>query len=161
MKQYLKLFGMEILYLLVSALVAGVAYAVQFIARKYVGSHSSFIFAGNEYRYNPIFYVMGMVLFIAGMILLYDKIWKKWTKGLAQKGIAPKLIWVAIAFVFTVLLLVELTMVAVVLLGFGDNMMPDILFLLTHFGWPMFYFVFMIGILIANRVSRGEADSNS
>ena len=67
----LKVIGAEALYLLTSAIVAGLAALIQMIGRTYDGDYSSFIWSGSNYRYNVFFYVIGLALFVGFIIAGY------------------------------------------------------------------------------------------
>ena len=69
MRSNLKIFGAEVLYLLASTIVAGLAALLQTVGRSYEGDYSSFIWSGSEYRYNPFFYMLGLALFVGFMII--------------------------------------------------------------------------------------------
>lgn len=69
MRSNLKMFGAEVLYLLASTIVAGLAALLQTVGRSYEGDYSSFIWSGSEYRYNPFFYMLGLALFVGFMII--------------------------------------------------------------------------------------------
>ncbi|MCR5109149.1 MAG: hypothetical protein K6B28_13425 [Lachnospiraceae bacterium] len=69
MRSNLKIFGAEVLYLLASTIVAGLAALLQTVGRSYEGDYSSFIWSGSEYRYNPFFYMLGLALFVVFMII--------------------------------------------------------------------------------------------
>lgn len=58
MRANLKMLGAEVLYLLVSVIIAGLATLLQIVGRTYEGDHSSFIWSGSDYRYNPLFYML-------------------------------------------------------------------------------------------------------
>ncbi|MBR1773520.1 MAG: hypothetical protein IJ749_06430 [Eubacterium sp.] len=73
----MKIFGAEVLYLLASTIVAGLAALLQTVGRSYEGDYSSFIWSGSEYRYNPFFYMLGLALFVGFMIAGYIFFLKK------------------------------------------------------------------------------------
>lgn len=148
MRVKLKLLGMEVLYSLIGTAIALIAYTMQQVGREHIGNHSSFIFAGEDYQYHPIAYLTGIVVFVGTLAFLYRFLLREKTDLLKEKGIALKLIWVVIALFFALAQLLGLAATAFMILGFGDNMTPDWLFLLTHFGWPIGYFGFMTGIMI-------------
>ena len=143
MKENLKVFGFETLYLLATLIVAAGSFLIQLIGRSYAGEHGSFIFYGSNYTYNIIFYYLGMLVYIAFMIAGYKFFLKKRITGLSGPGIAVKIVFPIIAFIFSVLMFVVLLIVALMVLEF-DNMKPYSMFQFTLFGWPIICMVYMI-----------------
>ena len=93
----LKIIGAEALYLLASAVVAGIAALIQMIGRTYEGDYSDFIFSGSNYRYNVFFYIIGFVLFIGFMIAGYVVFLRKKIRSLRQCGLALKILFPVVA----------------------------------------------------------------
>lgn len=148
MKENLKVFGFETLYLLATLIVAAGSFLIQLIGRSYSGEHGSFIFSGSNYTYNIIFYCLGMLVYIAFMIAGYRFFLKKRIAGLSGPEIAVKIVFPIIALVFSVLMFILLLVVALMVLEF-DNMKPISMFEFTLFGWPVICFVFMIFVEVA------------
>ena len=69
MKEDLKMIGSEALYLLATVIVAALAALLQTVGRTYEGKYSGFLFTGDEYSYNILFYILGIVLFVGFMVL--------------------------------------------------------------------------------------------
>ena len=144
MKDYFKLFGSEVLFLLASTVVAGLATLLQIVGRSHIGNYSGFIWSGNEYRYNAFFYILGMVLFVGFMILGYKFFLKERISDLSQAGIVPKIIFPLIALVFSILILAVIVFCLFLMMGLTDNMRPLWMVYITGFGWPVFSLIFMI-----------------
>lgn len=159
MKENLKVFGVEIIYLLTTIVVACISSLIQLIGRAYEGEYSSFIFSGSEYTYSYFFYFLGMGVYIGFMIVWYKYFLKKRIIGLSGPGIADKIVFLIIALVFSVLMLFALFISALYVLEF-DNMNPDYFLGFTLFGWPVFCFVFMVCIeIVAIKRSVKEVKS--
>ncbi len=144
MKDNLKIIGAEALYLLASAVVAGIAALVQLIGRTYEGDYSSFIFSGSNYRYNMFFYIIGLVLFIGFMIAGYGFFLQKRIGSLGQVVTGLKILFFAVAFLFAIVMLAAIVFCLFLVVGLNDNMRPEILFQVTGVGWPIFCLIFMI-----------------
>ena len=144
MKDNLKMFGAEVLYLLASVIVAGLATMLQTVGRAYDGDYSSFIWSGSEYRYNPFFYMLGLALFVGFMIAGYSLFLKKRISHLNQTGIIPKIVFLGVSVIFSLLMLAAIVFCLFLITGLTDNLRPDWMLYMTGFGWPIFCFVFMI-----------------
>ncbi len=156
-KTGLKVIGSEALYLLASAVVAGLASLIQMVGRTYEGDYSSFIWSGSNYRYNIFFYIIGLVLFAGFMIVGYKLFLQKRIQSLNKSGVVLKILFFVIALIFSLAVLAVLVMCYFMIIGLTDNMKPDIMAQITGIGWPIFHLVFMIVIGILNcRKSIGE-----
>ena len=159
MKNNLKTFGFEALYLLASVIVAGVSSIVQLMGREYESDYSSFIFSGHNYTYNYFFYIAGAVFFISFMISGYKTFLSKKMAGINWSGLAEILVFAIIALLFSVLMVAVILIFLIVISGY-DNMCPEELFILTLFGWPVFCFVFMVCVeIVAIKRSVKEVKS--
>lgn len=145
MKDNLKMFGAEALYLLASVIVAGLASLLQMVGRSYDGDYSDIIFSGSNYTYNVFFYIFGMVLFLGFMIAGYRFFLKKKITGLNQSGILPKILFAAIAVIFSLLMFAAIILLCFFFItGLNDNIYPIWMGYITGYGWPLFSLVFMI-----------------
>ena len=149
-KTSLKVIGSEALYLLASAVVAGLASLIQMVGRKYEGDYSSFIWSGSNYRYNILFYIIGLVLFVGFMVAGYKLFLQKKITNLSQSGVVLKVLFFAIALIFSIAVLAVIVLCYFLTTGLTDNMKPDIMAQITGIGWPVFHLVFMIVIGILN-----------
>lgn len=147
-KTGLKIIGAEALYLLTSSIVAGLAALVQMIGRTYDGDYSSFIWSGSIYRYNAFFYMLGLMVFVGFMIAGYMFFLKKRIVYLSQSGVALKILFFAVALVFSIVVLAVLVMCYFLITGLTDSMKPGLMFQITGYGWPIFTLVFMTVIEI-------------
>lgn len=148
MKDNLKVFGFEALYLLAMVIVACISSLMQLVGRKYVGEYSSFIFSGNNYDYNVFFYFLGLASFIGFMFIWYKFFLNKKISELSSVEIGVKIVFPLIALLFSALMLIAILVILIVVSGF-DNMLPESMFKFTLFGWPVICFVFMIFVEIA------------
>ncbi|MBO4415971.1 MAG: hypothetical protein J5824_08340 [Lachnospiraceae bacterium] len=149
-KKYLKLLGMECLYLITLVVVACLAGLVQFIGRKYIGDHSSFIFSGSDYSYNVFAYLAGILLFAGYIFLTYKKLVNKHEVKIAEFTWQLKLILILVMLLFCFAMFICIAMEFFVILGFGDNMKPEILLVVTAVGLPAATAVYMSVIVIRN-----------
>lgn len=144
MKDTVKIFSFEALYLLASVIVAGLASLLQIAGRSYEGDNSSIIFSGSNYQYNIFFYLLGMALFVGFMIAGYKFFLKERISGLSETGVLPKIVFPVIAVFFSVLMIAAIVFCLFLITGLTDNMRPEWMLNLTGFGWPIFCLVFMI-----------------
>ena len=159
MKENLKVFGFEALYLLATVIVAGLSSSIQLIGREYESDYSSFIFSGHNYSYNAFYYIFGIAIFIGFMIAVYIRFLKAKMAGVNWSGLAPKVLFPSIALLFSILMIIVILMFLLVISGY-DNMCPEELFILTLFGWPAFCFIFMVCIeIVAIKRSVKEVKS--
>lgn len=150
MKDNLKVIGAEAIYLLISIAVAGIAALIQIIGRTYEGDYSSFIFSGRNYRYNGLFYAIGLLLFLSFMIAGYWFFLQKRISGIGQAGAGLRVAFFIVAFIFALVTLAVLVLCYFLVTGLNDNMKPEVLFLITWFGWPVFSLVFMVVVEVRN-----------
>ncbi len=150
MSKYLKFFGMECLYLLSLIAAAIFSSLVQFIGRKHIRAISSFIFSGVEYRYNVLAYLAGTLLFGGYIFLTYKKFVKKQEEKIAEFQWWFKLLMILVTLLFCVAMFFCFVMEAFIILGFGDNMVPTILSMVTVIGWPVVTAVYIVAIIIRN-----------
>ncbi|MBO4687425.1 MAG: hypothetical protein J5636_02840 [Clostridiales bacterium] len=155
MRKELRVLGAEALYLLATAVVAGVSTLIQMIGRTYVGKHSSFIFSGNDYRYNKLFFVFGLVLFVGFMFAGYKFFLKKKIRPLRGSEAILKVLFAVVALLFSLLTFAAIVLSFFLIIGITDNMLPESMFQMTVFSWPVFTLVFMIIVEIIN--CKGES----
>lgn len=148
---FIKFVGQECLFLLKAVFIAAVANLVQFIGRKYEGDYSSFMFAGSNYHYNFLFYILGILLFFAFLTAAYGRFWKKRQEEIKNFK-SSKIVGIGvIALTFALGMLVALALCNLALLGLGDNIKPKFLFGLTVFGWPIVTFIYVMMIVIFSK----------
>ena len=158
MSKYFKYLGMECLYLLTLIVTALLAGLVQFIGRKYIGSHSGFLFSGSDYRYNVFAYLAGILLFAGYIFLSYKKFVKKHEEKIAEFTWQFKLILILVMLLFCVAMFFCLVMESFLILGLGDDMEPYNLLLVTGIGWPAATAVYISVIMIRNWKADGSRD---
>ena len=101
-----KLYALECLYLLICNIAACVAAMVQCIGKSYQGEHSSFIFRGSTYSYNPFAYILGLVLFIGALYAGYRLILRRTMDEFGMAGALYVVVWLVIAAVFAVVMVI-------------------------------------------------------
>lgn len=146
MKENLKILGSEALYLLATVIVAGLAALLQTLGRTYEGKYSGFLFTGDEYSYNILFYILGIVIFVGFMVLGYRFFLSKRLTELYRTGAAIKIFFFVVAVLFALLMLAAIVFCLFLLLGMNDNMRPVWMENITGFGWPIFSLAFMLYI---------------
>ena len=145
MKDNFKMLGAEALFLLASAIVAGLASLLQMVGRSYNGDYSNIIFSGSNYTYNIFVYLLGMALFVGFMIAGYKFFLKKKITGLNQSGIIPRILFAVIAVIFSLLMFATIILLCFFFIsGLNDNVYPIWMGYITGYGWPIFSLVFMI-----------------
>ena len=150
-KIFLKFVGQECLFLLKAVFIAVVTNLIQFIGRKYEGDYSGFMFAGSNYHYNFLFYILGILLFFAFLIAAYVRFWKSRQEDI-KKFVKLKIVGIGvIALVFSFGMIVALVICNLALLGLGDNMKPKFLFDFTVLGWPIITFIYVMIIVILSK----------
>ena len=154
MKEKLKMFGAEAIYLLAATMVAALAAAIQTVGRTYIGDYSSFIWSGSEYSYNAIFYILGIILFVGSLVLGYRYFLKKRIVPFRDQSIPVRIVFIVLALLFAILMLAAVVFALFTVVGMNDNMRPEILMEITVFGWPILTFVFL---LVAEIGHKGEA----
>ena len=91
MKDDLKMFGAEALYLSASVIVAGLASLLQTVGRTFEGRYSGFFMSGDEYSYSILFYLLGMVIFVSFMVMGYRYFLRKRISNLYRTGMSAKI----------------------------------------------------------------------
>ncbi|MBR4812409.1 MAG: hypothetical protein IKZ69_00725 [Lachnospiraceae bacterium] len=139
-----KLYALECLYLLICNIAVCVAAMVQCIGKSYQGEHSSFIFSGSSYSYNPFAYILGLVLFIGALYAGYRLILRRTMDELGRAGALYVVVWLVIAAVFAVVTVVAVSAGLFLNIGMSGNMRPEDFLKLTAFGWPVILFIAML-----------------
>jgi len=154
MKDNLKMFGAQSLYLTGAIAAAAVSSLLQTVGRTYLGDYSSFIWSGSEYSYNAIFYILGIILFVGSLVLGYRYFLKKWIVPFRDQSIPVRIVFIVLALLFSILMLAAVVFALFTVVGMNDNMRPEILMVITVLGWPILTFVFL---LVAEIGHKGEA----
>ncbi len=147
MKEKLKLFGYEILFMLCSIIAAAAGALLQFVGKKLLAEDTSFMFAGYAYSYNIFMYLLGIILFVLVVFFAYTKHYKKTAEIFRKEGFFMKLFYTLLALILSVAMFAALIGCDLLMLGLTDDMRPEALFYLTGFGWPFGMFVFMMVVL--------------
>ena len=145
-----KLILREILFLLIMIALAGVSAMIQTIGKDFAGKNSSFIFSSTNYDYNVLIYILGMVLFLGGMLVTYNFLMKKCMPVLKEES-GIRVVFGLLAFLFSVVMLAVLVFTLFAMVGMAGNLKPDWMMLFTVIGWPILAFTFMIGIMIRTK----------
>lgn len=142
-----KLILREILFLLIAVALAGAFAMFQTIGKEFAGESSSFIFSSTNYDYNVLFYVLGMVLFLGGLLVTYHFLLKKYMPALKEES-GILVVFGVLAFLFSVVMLAVLAFALFAMVGMAGNLKPDWMMFFTVIGWPILTFTFMIGMMI-------------
>ena len=142
-----KLILREILFLLIAVALAGAFAMFQTIGKEFAGESSSFIFSSTNYDYNVLIYVLGMALFLGGLLVTYHFLLKKYMQALKEES-GIRVVFGVLAFLFSVVMLAVLAFALFAMVGMAGNLKPDWMMLFTVIGWPILTFTFMIGMMI-------------
>ena len=150
MKEKTKLIGFEILYLVLVILASLPAHLVQFFGRRMpedLGFDPRIETYGIDYRYNPFAYFFGVFIFVSALYFLYIWILKKHMTRVNVKGVVFKTVYVLVALVFSFIMFVIQCTELLLLLGFDDNILPELGQFITVFIWPVILFLFPIAAM--------------
>lgn len=134
--KFLKIIGIEFGVMLLITAAAAFALYVQYWGKKYIGEYSSILFSGDSYEYNLFAYLGGIVLYIGCLLLFYFKMLRSHIKKLTEYGIGYKIIACLLCIIVSFAMLAALAIVNFITLGW-NTIDPNILNLLTVFGWPI------------------------
>ncbi len=135
--------GIICLYMLLAILAACLCEFVQLIGKVYEGPWSSFISSGDNYRYNYISYIVGLVLFFGILVLLYRVLLKKKLET-TELYRGDKIFAVISVIVGCILMFVALIALIFVVLGMTDNIGPEVMFYTTMIGWPVGTMIYLL-----------------
>ena len=154
MKEKTKVIGFECLYLFFVIAASVACDAFQFVGKKLVSDYSDFLFAGSEYKYNPLAYIFGAVLFITCLYALYYWVLKKRIDSLNEYRPGFVIVYVLIALALSFLMFGIHVVELVLLLEINNNILPEFCQFLTTFGWPVATFFFTLGALLKPLVDK-------
>lgn len=163
MKEYLKLFGLEILYFILLDILAFILAYVQCIGKVLIGTNSGFLFKASLYEYNMVSYIVGLIVFVICVMGLFEFMQKKRIKLLAKTGIGTKLLWGVISLFFSACMVISIAFGMLCAIGFDSNIKPESAMGITFVGWPVlsfFYGVLMMCSII-KRMKREEGKEAS
>lgn len=149
-KKYLKLIGMECLYMLAVIVIACIANMIQFIGRNYMNHYSGIIFSGDIYQYNFLSYICGALLFIITLFKLYRIILNNHVIRLNDYKTISKIIFWIISVLLSFGMFLVIIAEMFLLLGLRDYMKPDVMSIMTVYGWPFITAIFMSVVTILN-----------
>ena len=142
-----KLILREILFLLIAVALAGAFAMFQTIGKEFAGESSSFIFSSTNYDYNVLIYVLGMALFLGGLLVTYHFLLKKYMPALKEES-GIRVVFGVLAFLFSVVMLAVLAFALFAMVGMTGNLKPEWMMFFTVIGWPILTFTFMIGMFV-------------
>ena len=142
-----KLILREILFLLIAVALAGAFAMFQTIGKEFAGESSSFIFSSTNYDYNVLIYVLGMALFLGGLLVTYHFLLKKYMQALKEES-GIRVVFGVLAFLFSVVMLAVLAFALFAMVGMAGNLKPEWMMFFTVIGWPILTFTFMIGMFV-------------
>ena len=121
---------------------AGICEFIQYLGKVYVGPWSSFVMAGDNFRFNYLSYTIGLVLFLCILFFSYRFILKKrFEKDTLYK--LEKIIAVIIVIILSLIMVGVLVIVNLLILGFNNNIGSDVLLYITVIGWPAITMIFL------------------
>ena len=142
-----KLILREILFLLIMIALAGVSAMIQTIGKDFAGKSSSFIFSSTNYDYNVLIYILGMAVFLGGMLVTYYFLLKKHMPVLKEES-GIRVAFGLLTFFFSVTMVATNALALFAMVGMAGNLKPDWMMFFTVLGWPVLTFSFMIGMMI-------------
>ena len=154
-KNYIKIIGMELLFMLSAVVVAYLAVRVQFIGKKYTGSHTG-LFGGDDFQYNIFSYIAGIVIFFGYLVFIYKIVFKKYINLLAEYNIGMKLLAWFICAAFSAGMYVIIVIDYFLLLGLTDIIEPECLLFVTCWGWPIITAILFAVILVTKSVRASK-----
>ena len=147
---------MELLLLLMITATACIACPIQFIGKKDTGKDSGFLFPSSVYQYNIFAYILGLLLFIAVVVLTYRFAVRRYTSSIQDVSTASKVIMILFALIFAFLMFVGIFFETLLFLGLSGNARPESLLMLTGFGWPVATFLYILILIVLNWKPRRE-----
>jgi hypothetical protein len=142
-----KLILREVLFLLIAVALASAAALIQTIGKEFAGESSSFIFSSTNYDYNVLSYLLGVALFIGGVLITYHFMLKKYMTALKEDS-GIRVAFGLLAFLLSAAMLAVIVFILFAMLGIAGNLKPDWMMLFTAIGWPVLTFLFMIVMMI-------------
>lgn len=161
MKEKIRLFGIELLYILSVLVVSTIANPVQFLGKKVIQTGAGVVGYGIDYRYNPIAYIAGVVIFAGFVWFSYSKWYKQFADLTLKKGIGFIIAYVLTALFMAFVMFLFLIFEALFLLTFDNNILPELLQFITCFCWPVLFFIFMIAIMFPGVIKKGHICKDS
>jgi len=156
-KTFLKVLGMESLYMLLLTLSAAGAALLQSCFKAYGGEYSNIIFSGSNYRYNFFMYIIGILVYFGIVIFLYKKCFAKSFEQVAGLHILLKIItWIILAIWGVIMLFTEMMALIGVVLGLANNLLPEACLNFTVFGWPVLTLIF-IGVMTVVNLKKAKS----
>ncbi len=160
MKERFKILGFECLYTLLMIVTSVVFNLIQFAGKKLIASNQGTIFGGNDYRYNPIAYIAGLLLFGFTLWFLYDWVLKKHLAGIVNTGLIFKTCYSLLSAFFCIVMFFVMIVEYLFILGFNDNIYPELLSFITAFGWPAVTFIFTVVMMILASLKKEKPDAD-
>ena len=108
---------------------------------------SSFIFSSINYDYNVWIYILGIVLFLSGVLVMYHCLLKKYITALKEDN-GIRVVFGILAFLLSAGMVAVLAFSLFAMVGMSGNLKPDWMMLFTVIGWPILTFLFLIVMMI-------------
>ena len=116
-------------------------------------------FGGRDYRYDPVFYILGLLLFGFSVWFFYEWVLKKHLADVIKTGLVFKTIYSLVALFFCLVMFSVQILENLMILGLNDNIYPELLSFITIFGWPVATFIFMMVMMILASVKKEKAQT--
>ena len=136
-KEYLKIIGIECVFMIFTIIIAGICCAIQFIGKKYVEHWSGSVFNGDVYRYNYVMYVIGILLYFVSLIFVYKKLLSQVIGKLVNYHYLLIIIAWILCPLWVFIMLYSQLIIATVNLNLWNNMESTTMILVTIIGWPI------------------------
>ena len=158
MKEKIRLFGIELLYILSVLVVSTIANPVQFLGKKIISTEGGAVGFGIDYGYNPVAYIAGLLIFGGYIWFSYSKVYKQFADLTLKKGIVFIIAYILIAFFMALVLFLVMAFELLFLLTFDNNILPELFQFITMICWPVFLLVFMIVIMFPVLMKKKTAE---
>ena len=133
--------GFIILYMLLLIPVACLCEYIQTLGKIYIGNYSSFIFSGDNFRYNYVMYFIGMAIYAGSVYFLYKLLKKRLDIIILSR--TEKFLSVVFVLIGGILMFAAMIFVLFLMFGMNDNIRPEALLWITAAGWPVGTMIFM------------------
>ena len=136
-KEYLKIIGIECLFMIFTIIIAGICCAIQFIGKKYVDHWSGSVFNGDVYRYNYIMYVIGILLYFVSLLFVYKRFLARVICKLGNFHFLLIIIAWILCPLWVFIMLYSQLIITTVNLNLWNYMESTTMILVTIIGWPI------------------------
>ena len=155
MKSGLKIIGLEFIYLLICAVAAAAGAAFQTIGKTSTGVNTSFMFVTEAFKYNYLFYIIGILIFAGAVVLTYNFGYKNTFDKLNEQKAGIKIAYVVTAVIGALFSVAGITLAMLPILGLTGLMKPESLSFITYYIWPVLILLFTV--ITGFKARKGKA----